>query len=169
MVIKGLDKKIGQFFKKNIYIILVLIVGLLLMCFPEREKISVADTVNQAQPAILEKSISEELAEILSNVRGAGEVEVFLSPLAGEQTIYQTDEENLDSLDSSSLRIETVTVTNEQKADIGLVKQKIPATYKGAIVICHGADDPQVCLEIVKAVSNVTGLGADKISVLKMK
>jgi stage III sporulation protein AG len=36
-------------------------------------------------------------------------------------------------------------------------------------VVCQGADDPVVKLLIVDAVSKVTGLGADKISVMKMK
>jgi len=39
----------------------------------------------------------------------------------------------------------------------------------GAVIVCQGADDPQVRLSIVDAVSKVTGLGSDKISVLKMK
>ena len=39
----------------------------------------------------------------------------------------------------------------------------------GAIVVCQGGDNATVRLAIIEAVSNVTGLGADKISVLKMK
>jgi stage III sporulation protein AG len=41
--------------------------------------------------------------------------------------------------------------------------------YLGAIVVCQGADRSDVRLAIVEAVSALTGLGADKISVLKMK
>jgi stage III sporulation protein AG len=39
----------------------------------------------------------------------------------------------------------------------------------GAIVVCQGGDQPTVRLAILDAVSKVTGLGADKISILKMK
>jgi stage III sporulation protein AG len=39
----------------------------------------------------------------------------------------------------------------------------------GAIVLCQGADVPSVRLAIVDAVSKVTGLVANQISVLKMK
>jgi stage III sporulation protein AG len=39
----------------------------------------------------------------------------------------------------------------------------------GAVVIAQGADDPSIKLAIVDAVTKATGLGANKISVLKMK
>jgi stage III sporulation protein AG len=41
--------------------------------------------------------------------------------------------------------------------------------YLGAVVVCRGADNAAVRLQIVEAVSVFTGLGADKISVNKMK
>ena len=49
------------------------------------------------------------------------------------------------------------------------MRQENPAQYLGVIVVCEGADSPAVRLAIVEAVSDVTGLGADRISVLKMK
>ena len=39
----------------------------------------------------------------------------------------------------------------------------------GAIIVCQGGDSPTVRLNIVEAVSNVTGIGSDRITVLKMK
>ena len=40
-------------------------------------------------------------------------------------------------------------------------------TENGAAVVCDGADNAQVRLAIVRAVSDCTGLGSDKITVLK--
>ena len=51
----------------------------------------------------------------------------------------------------------------------GLIRQINPPAYLGAIVVCQGADNNTVRLAIVEAVSRATGLGADKISVLKMR
>ena len=48
------------------------------------------------------------------------------------------------------------------------MKTKYPV-YKGAVVVCEGADHASVKLNIVQAVSSLTGLGSDKITVLKMK
>ena len=39
----------------------------------------------------------------------------------------------------------------------------------GAVVVCDGADSASVTLEIVNAVSAYTGLGSNRIIVLKMK
>ena len=141
----------------------------MLLCMPNFSESKEESVVEENTPVIAEQSISEQLASILSKVQGAGEVEVFLTVAAGEQILYQTDEDRSESADNTSLRVETVIVSNEQKNEVGLIRQTIAPTYKGAIVICQGADDPNVCLQIVNAVSKATGLGTDKISVLKMK
>ena len=39
--------------------------------------------------------------------------------------------------------------------------------FRGALVVCQGADDPQVKLSVIEAVSALTGLGSDKISVIR--
>ncbi len=39
----------------------------------------------------------------------------------------------------------------------------------GCVVVCEGADDPAVCLEVTRAVAAYTGLGSDQISVFKMR
>lgn len=168
MVIKDLDKKAAEFFKKYRYVALVLLIGLVLMVIPGKS----SDTAEQPQTIVessQELTVAQELAQILSKVDGAGNVEVFLTVAAGEETFYQTDEETSTSSDSGSTSTTTVTVTNAQKDEYGLVRQTNPPVYKGAIIVCQGADDPQIRLAIVNAISNATGLGADRISVLKMK
>jgi stage III sporulation protein AG len=98
-------------------------------------------------------------------VRGTGKVSVMLMEASGEEIIYQTDT----SAASDSTKIDTVMVTDAQRNQNGLIRKIIAPQYCGAIVVCSGADDPQIRLEIVEAVSRITGLGADRISVLKMK
>ena len=39
----------------------------------------------------------------------------------------------------------------------------------GAVIVCQGADDPEVRLNVTNAVAAYTGLGSDKITVMKMK
>ena len=168
MVLKGLSKKLSDFIKKNKYVGLVLIAGLLLMMIPgkhsEETQIESIETKEEC-----EHTEAQELAQILSLLDGAGKVDVFLTVAAGEEILYQTDDDTSVSGESTSTQVKTVTVTNSQKEEQGLVRQINPPTYRGAIVVCQGGDDPQVRLAIVNAVSNVTGLGADRICVLKMK
>ena len=41
--------------------------------------------------------------------------------------------------------------------------------FQGALIVSEGADNAQVRWSIVCAVSALTGLGSDKITVVKMK
>ena len=93
----------------------------------------------------------------------------MLTEALGEEIIYQTNDDISNGDTSSSSRGDTVTITDSERNENGLVRQQNPPKYMGAIVVCQGGDNATVRLAIIEAVSNVTGLGADKISVLKMK
>ena len=93
---------------------------------------------------------------------------VFLSQASGEEILYQTDEKHRVSSEDSDEEINTVTVSGADRGEDGLIRQVNPPTYMGAIIVCQGAENSAVRLAIVEAVSRATGLGADKISVLKM-
>ena len=86
----------------------------------------------------------------------------MLTVKMGEQTIYQTDTPATD-------RQDTVIITDDDRSQNGLIQQVISPVYRGAIVLCQGADSANVCLAIKEAVSKVTGLDTSQISVLKMK
>ena len=96
-------------------------------------------------------------------------VQVMLTLASGEETLYQTNEDYSIGDNTNTKRSDTVTVTDAQRNETGLIRQQNPPKYLGAIVVCNGADSPEVRLAVVEAVSKVTGLGADDISVLKMK
>ena len=162
----AVKEKAGYFLRKYRYVLLILLVGIVLMCLPggeepEQERVPPEQTDGMSVPPDPE----ERLRQILSQIEGAGKVEVLLTPLAGEETVYQTDED----LSANGDRMETVIITDAQRAQQGLVKQVNPPVYLGAVVVCQGADRATVRLAIVEAVANATGLGADQISVLKMK
>ena len=83
--------------------------------------------------------------------------------------MYQTDQERDNADGSQSIRIETVIVNDKDRNQKGLIQQILAPEYRGAIVVCQGADDATVRLAIIEAVADATGLGTDRISVLKMK
>lgn len=161
MDISALRQKTAVWLNKYKYIALILVVGVGLMLIPSgRDREEVAPIQNT--PAIVQPLLADELEEILSNIQGAGRVQVMLTVKAGEQTLYQTDSPATD-------REDTVIITDGDRAQYGLVQQIIPPTYLGAIILCEGAEKPAVCLAIKDAVSKVTGLDSSQISVLKMK
>ena len=51
----------------------------------------------------------------------------------------------------------------------GVGEAEVLLSGSGAVVVCQGADQPYVRLDVTNAVAAYTGLGSDKISVIKMK
>lgn len=166
MEIRSFYKKLPQFFHKYKYVGLVLLIGIVLMLLPTGSDKNTTTGAQQVQNVQQEPSVEEQLAAVLRQTKGVGEVKVLLTKGEGEETLYQTDTEmSSGEADRSS----TVTVTDAERNQTGLVRQVNPPTYLGAVVVCQGADDPQVRLAVVDAVSKATGLKANCISVLKMK
>ena len=123
----------------------------------------------QTWKAQMTRQLEEDLSRILGRIQGAGDVYVMLTTTRGEELVYQTDQDISKGTDSLTQKLDTVTVSDASRNETGLVRQINPPVYMGAIIVCSGADDPKVRLAIVEAVSKVTGIGANKISVLKMK
>ena len=162
-----LKSRISEGIGKYKYVWIVLLVGIVLMMIPGKTAQELQ--TEEILPTQIEESTEDKLEEILCHVKGAGKVKVLLTEAQGERTIYQTDSSYSQGENNTDTRTQTILITDSQRNENGLVHQKNPPTYLGAIVLTQGADDPVVKLAIVDAVSNVTGLGADKISVLKMQ
>lgn len=152
-------------FSKYRYAAIVLLVGILLMLLPGRKSQTTKEFVAVTVPETLE----ERLEQILSTIEGAGEVCVLLTIAEGEQVVYQSDIDTSRSGTDEDVRSKTVLITDDQRGEKGLVQQTNPPNYLGVVISCQGADDPVVQLAIVDAVSTATGLGADRITVMKMK
>ena len=144
--------------------IIVVLVGILLMNLSSFSTEKTAEPILETQP-VQQRNIAQELTLILSQIQGVGKVQVMLTVAKGEQTVYQVDE----SISDASVRTETVILSTSDRSEYGLVSQVLPETFRGAIIVCQGADKASVKLAVVDAVSKATGLGADCISVLKMK
>ena len=163
----ALQEKINMIWSKYKYVLLVLALGIFFMLLPEPKEEVAHSPLVTAAPA--PESVSDRLEEILNQIQGVGKVRVMLTESAGAQTVYQTDRDEERTDTSTSVRVETVIVSDQNRVQNGLVKSVTPPTYLGAIVVCQGGDQPSVRLAVSQAVSNVTGLGIDRITVLKMK
>lgn len=51
----------------------------------------------------------------------------------------------------------------------GVGSAEVLLSGSGAVVVCEGAENPTVRLNVTNAVAAYTGLGSDKIRVMKMK
>ena len=169
MDVKGFKTKLAEGFKSYKYALLVLVIGLALMIIPTNAQVKTELTSDVSDVTISEDTLESKLADILSHVEGAGQVQVILSVATGQEIIYQTDENQSSNGDSNNLNTSTVTITDSDRNQSGLIRQENPAVYQGAIIVCEGADNPSVKLTLIDAVSKITGLGTNCIAVLKMK
>ena len=160
---------IGRWVKKYRYVWLLLLVGGLFLLFPEEAGKADALVTPPAETMEEMADLQEQLTQLLSHLEGAGKVRVLLTEAAGSQTHYETTQDRRKDAAYEELRTETVILTGSDRTESGLVRRVDPPTYLGAVVLCQGADRASVRLAIVDAVSAATGLGADHISVLKMK
>ena len=152
--------------RKYRFVLIILLIGIALMLIPFGSKGNTDKTEQATAPT--QPDISRELSQILSQIEGAGEVSVMLTVRTGTSTVYQTDD-SVTNGDSGATDRDTVIVTDGNRVQTGLVQHIIYPEYRGAIIVCQGADNVQVRLNIMEAVARITGLGMDKISVLKMK
>lgn len=150
---------VAEHLKKYRLMLLMVAVGILLLTVPGEKQSDAAPSVLSETSS--EPSLEDRLCEILSRMDGAGKTAVLLTEAKGEQLLYQTD--------TSSSGTDTVLVTGGTREQSGLIRQRLPPQWQGAVVLCQGADRPDVRLRIVEAVMSATGLRSDQITVLKMK
>lgn len=153
-------RKFTAFLSKYRYAFLVLLVGVALMLLPTGNDPGPQEQ-KKMEPVSKGQDLSYELAQILSMIQGVGKVQVMVTVEEGEMTVYQLDE--------GASGKDTVIITDSDRNQSGLIQQVLPQKYRGAVVVCQGADSAAVRLSVIEAVAKVTGLGTDRITVLKMK
>lgn len=163
-------QKLTRGLGKYKYALLVLLIGIALALIPtggKKQTAAAAADTRQAELSQLE-STRQALRALLRQVEGAGEVDVLLSYSAGAEQVYQTDRES--SRGGEDTQTKTAAVLQQNGSErTPVVRKTLYPVYQGAVVVCEGADRAAVRLAIVEAVASLTGLGSDKISVIKMK
>lgn len=164
----NLGKNFKKIWDKYRYVLLIVLLGLGLMMIPVQSKPSDPIDVPPSEPAVAE-SLESQLERILSQIDGAGRVEVLLTEHTGSETSFQTNVSSDTQAENTRQTSDTVIVEDASRQEHGLVRRVDAPVYRGAIIACQGAGSAQVRLAIVEAVRCVTNLRADQISVVKMK
>ena len=159
------------------YFLAVIAVGVLLLLsakVPASEPAKEEGT--QTEAAFDLQTFQQSVADSLAQIEGAGRVEVLLSLEAGEESVYASDvsQSSQSTVGSSDSTSETYQSTMSILSDGSygetpvLIKSKYP-TFRGAVILCEGADSDTVRLQIVQAVSALCGISSDHISISKLK
>lgn len=169
-----IKNKIGEIVKKNKYVALLLILGMILVLVPSgksEENSQREGSVSIDDSLFSIKENEERLERILSKIDGVGKVSVMLSIDGSSERIIAEDKiKNTNSeVDYSETSEESETVILDLGTKEGVVELRyIYPRYTGAVIVAEGADNPSVKLSITQAVASITGLGSNSVSVMKM-
>ena len=146
--------------------LLVVAVGALLLLLPTggtqpaaEERQTDRETFFQLEEL---EELEEKLARTLSSIHGAGETEVMLTLKSGSRQVLAQDTQSRGEGERS---VSTVTLGRGSGSQEVVPLQTVAPQFRGALVVCAGGDDPGVRLQVIRAVSALTGLGSDCITV----
>ena len=164
-------EKLISYVKKYRYVALVVLAGVVLMLLPSgkgEQQTSSDQPVNVSEAYSLAET-EKRLEQLLGCIRGVGQVQVMLTLKSGSS--LQLAENRSTSLRDTEDRQDRDVVTLNRGSgyeDVVVTEQTYPV-YQGAVVVCQGAGDSGVNLAVIQAVSVLTGLGSDKITVVQWK
>lgn len=118
------------------------------------------------------EELEQRMEEILSRMQGVGQVDVMLTVQSGKELVLAQDQtlrysgvtQAPDDYERSG---ETVVLSGSGGGEDVMVTQERYPQYRGALVVCEGGGSDGVRLQVAAAVSALTGLGTDRIAVMK--
>ena len=166
-------QKLLALLEKYKFVLLVILVGIVLLTLPELGGSATA----QEQAAAAESAglafdldgLERKLADTLSRVEGAGKVSVALTVKTSTRQVLAQNASTSQKEGETEESRSTVVVSQGSGREEAVPLQQIYPQFQGALVVCEGADDPSIRLAMADAVSALTGLGSDKISICKGK
>lgn len=162
------------------YVLIVIAAGLALLLIPFGGGGSGAKSAASASAPAEESYSVEELEgrieQALSQIEGAGQVRLVLTVKGGTRRILAQDEDmkygktGADEEQDTELsrKVTTVILSQGSGTESAVVTGSVYPEFQGALVVCSGGGNPDVRLRITEAISVLTGLGSDKISVSPM-
>ena len=123
-------------------------------------------------------AFQQTVQEKLSMIDGAGRVEVLLSLKSGTESVYasdvrQDDQESGNGTEntsgSSTYESSLSVVSSSGFGQTPVLLKTVYPEFRGAVVICDGADNAEVCYTISQAIHSLCGISFDNISITKMQ
>ena len=140
---------------KNRLALLLLAVGLVILLLPSGGNSKKTTPQGITAPEFSVTNEEKRLAEELARIKNVGRVSVLLSVEGSTQRELAQSENKTLVISQNG---------GEEVVDLHYVNP----TYKGAVIVCDGADSAEAKLAVVSAVESYTGLGSDRITVMKM-
>ena len=162
--------KFRTLWEKGKFALPVLGLGVLLLLWPSGAGETKSTTSQETTAGETMTQKQKEMERILARSEGAGELHLMLTLESdGQRTLAENAEESAGGsaeAPESQSRRETVILSVSGGEEVVVTRRESPV-YRGALVVCQGADRAEVKLAVTRAVAALTGLGADRITVVK--
>ena len=168
-------EKWKTFWNKYKFVALVAAVGILFLLWPSGEKKDgIKTSAGASQPdTVLDQALEateERMAAILSKIKGVGQLELMLTLDKSAEQRYVQDTElsysgQTEAPEDYLRKSETVILYQGSGQEGMMLEESVYPTYRGALVVCQGGDSAEVKLAVTAAVSALTGLSSDRITV----
>lgn len=146
------------------YVLLVILVGVFLLLLPDGQTGTKQSGAACQREAVFDlEAMEDKMEHALGQIQGAGEVTVVLSLRESSRQIVAQDTE----LSQGTQRSTAVVISQGAGVQQTVPLQSIYPKYQGALVVCTGAGDARVKLQLLEAVRALTGLSTEKISICK--
>ena len=148
--------------KRYSYVLLIAAVGIALLLLPTGGRDSPETPAREEGASFDLDAFEEKLERTLSQIEGAGTARVVLTLDGGSRQVLARNQER----DGNGGDSNTVVTVGKGSATQEVVPlQTVAPEFRGALVVCPGGGNASVRLKLIEAVSAVTGLGSDRISV----
>ena len=171
----GIAEKILPVLIKYRALLIVLLAGVLLLASGGWLGSGRRDPVQETAPAAADEegfslsAFEENLNQKLAAIEGVGRVGLMLSLDQTEEAVYAVNTRRTDSeAGGQSYESDLTVVSDGSYGETPVTVKNLLPTFRGAVVLCDGADNAEVRLAVTQAVTTVCGIGADKVTVLKM-
>lgn len=162
-------EKLRAFFRQYKLIVVLLAVGGILLLLPQNKGdvvVSGPEIMTAKEEDFSVEHLEHKLSEILSRIEGAGRVSVMLTVKSGAERIYASDREMSEQNEQRELQEEMVLISIGDGESAVLIGQNYPV-FQGALLVCEGGDDPLVRLRLTEALTALTGLSSNRVTVCK--
>ena len=149
--------------KKYRAALIVLLAGVLLLVSGGREEKTDATQTQTDADSFSLSDFETQLCRRLSAIDGAGRVELMLSLEQTGEAVYAVNTRETGSSRESDVAV----ISSSGYGETPVTVKNVLPTFRGAIVLCDGAENAAVRLAVTQAVETVCGLTSDRITVLK--
>jgi stage III sporulation protein AG len=119
--------------------------------------------------------LEERLVQLVESIQGAGSAKVMVTLQSGTEYVYATEDRKQQTKSDDGTRKTSqddtqqklILVSQSGGGQAPIILKKIPATVMGVAILCDGAQDSQVRLNIIQAVTTLLDIPSNRVCIMK--